>query len=99
MTIALPGKPANLHKCEVPPEPTRGKSFRISPPLLNPSQEECMFHASRVALLCLLGTALLSGGCAVAPNSFRIEGAESIHDRFLFPPGTALNYEKLYLHV
>lgn len=58
-----------------------------------------MFDASSIALPCLLGAALVLGGCAIAPNSFRIESAENLHDRMLVPPGTVISEDKLTLHV
>ena len=58
-----------------------------------------MFYVSCVRSPCLLGAVLLLGGCAVAPNSFRIDAAQSIRDSVLYPPGTSLTYEKLDLHI
>ncbi len=58
-----------------------------------------MFYASRLVLFCLLCASIVLGGCANAPNSFRIKSAETLHDRILFPPGSILGEKKLDLYV
>ncbi len=56
-----------------------------------------MFHTSRAVLLCLVGAVLVLGGCV--PNSFRINAADNLDDRILFPPGAVRSDKKLDLYV
>lgn len=58
-----------------------------------------MFHSSRVARCCLLGAALVLNGCAIAPNSFRIKSADTLHERILLPPGAVDSGQTLDLYV
>lgn len=56
-----------------------------------------MSQTSRVVSMCLVGLLLMLDGCI--PNSFRIDSADSLHHRILYPPGAEHNHEKLVLYV
>ncbi|MBT2298482.1 hypothetical protein [Pseudomonas fluorescens] len=61
----------------------------------NPLKNIC----APLAWLSLLGATVAIGGCAFAPNSFRITNAKSTQERIIYPPGAVVRDEKLNLYV